>query len=217
MMRRYSFLFVLSENKLELPNFKLLVRKTPMIYLSKTLDEIFAGFNKTTRNEIRSTENIKGLDLVFRDGNLNESYGFYKKIKRADGATVDLKREFAACVFFNGYYSGKMFVSVSCWDNGKVLRLKSIVSSRKEPDYDKHLISRTTRRLIWEICKYAKEHSYSAIDLGGINFEENAKKGLVQFKSSFGGEIVDIYIYKYETRAFCFLRKGLSLFHIQFT
>lgn len=208
--QKYSYIFIYSYEKPGFKDFKIRAQQSPIIDLSQSLDEIFAKFKKNTRNEIHKTEKIKELKFKNPDENFNYSYRFYRKIKRADGVKPDIKKEFKGCLFFNAYLNKKMIVSVSCYDNGEILRLKHIVSSRKEKNFDGRVAGYATRKIIWEIIKYGKENNYEKMDLAGVNFEDPSKKGITEFKMSFGGEIKDIYICRYETKIFLLLKKILN-------
>jgi len=211
--KKYSYIFFyLYNKKIDLEGFSITEKKTPIIDLSQSLDGIFRKFKKNTRNEIRKTEKIARLEFKNANNGIGQSFRFYKKIKKKDGVCPDIKADFKGCKFFNAYLAGKLIVSISCYDNRRILRLKHIVSLRKEKDFDSRIIGYATRRIIWEICKYGKGSNYKKIDLGGINFSEQGKGGVTQFKESFGAEIIDVYVYRYETRIFKLLKKILELF-----
>ncbi len=48
-------------------------------------------------------------------------------------------------------------------------------------------------------------------DLGGIT-DDPAKAGIREFKQSFGGDEVDMYMYRYATPAFASVKKIVNLF-----
>jgi lipid II:glycine glycyltransferase (peptidoglycan interpeptide bridge formation enzyme) len=73
--------------------------------------------------------------------------------------------------------------------------------------------SYASRALIWKVCKWGKAHGRSMLDLGGINYTDASKAGIREFKQSFGGIEVDIGIYRYATRLFLALKRGLTLFN----
>ena len=73
------------------------------------------------------------------------------------------------------------------------------------------LISFSTRRLVWEICKYGKENDYFGFDLGSINLVDSNKASIAQFKNSFGGKIVDEYLYIYKSKIFKFFERVVKL------
>lgn len=209
--RKYSYLYIVTYKKIPLSGFNILCRKTAVIDLSQGLEQIFQKFNKTTRNEIRKTERITNLHFVILDNNFNEAYNLYRKVKRKDGVVPEPKSDFKECKFFNAYLKDRMIVSIACYNQNKILRLKSIVSLRKMREFDKRIMGYATRRLIWEICKYGKANGYRKLDLGNVNLTDPTKAGIAKFKISFGGDLVDNYIYRYETKIFALLRKILRL------
>lgn len=207
----YSYIAVYSYKKLSLQGFTLFkIQRTPIIDVTQRLEEIFQNFHTLTRRGIRRSEEMPDLRLSIPDNAMDASYEFYKKIKTEDGVVPDMKREFQHCLFFNAYYKGNLISSISFYDNGSCLRCKHIVSSRKEMGDQSKIAAYAARRLIWEICKYAQDRGYAKIDLGGINFDDPAKRGIAQFKSSFGGIVEDVYIYRYETALFKRVKKLLN-------
>lgn len=215
--KQYSYIHGYALQKKEVPGFSITPKMTPLIDLRQPSGDIFATFRKNTRNEIRKTESIPDLRFVREDPSRALSYRFYKFIKMKDGVIPDLARDFSQCRFFNAYLVNQLIVSISCYDNGRVLRLKHIVSVRKEPRFDPRIIGYATRRLIWDICQWGKEYDYQMLDLGGINYVESAKSGVTMFKESFGGSCIDMYVYRYETKVFRLLKRVLRLFkrHIE--
>ncbi len=207
----YSYVFIYSYTPTELPHFKIRMQPTPILKLDRPLPEIFGAFKKNTRNEIHKTERLPELECKGPDRDVRASYQLYAKIKRGDGVRPDIKREFKHCLFFNAYWNKKLVVSVSCYDNGKYLRLKHIVSLRKERGFDSRVAGYATRRIIWDICRWGNMSGRAWLDLGGINLAEKEKSGITAFKQSFGGEIVPMYIYRYETPAFARIKKCINL------
>ena len=199
---KYWYIFIYSYKKLNLPDFHLKTQTTSVIDLRQTPEKIFAGFRKNTRNEIRKTYCLPGLSFGLPDLNALASYQLYKKVKISDGVPVDIRKEFTNCLFFNAYLNKEMVVSMSCYDNGIILRLKHIVSLRKEREYNPRFIGYASRRLIWEICKYAKQQNRESFDLAGLNLQDSTKRGIALFKQSFGGTITTIFIYRYQKKIF---------------
>lgn len=210
--KNFRCVFCYSYKKLDVSGWEERVQKTPIIDLSKNLEEIYAGFRRDTKAGIKKSEDIKGLRLKIPDDDFVASYKFYKKIKLKDGVNPDIKSDFKNCLFFNAYSKGRLFVSMSFYNNGVSLRSKHTVSLRKEMGSDSKVAAWATRRLVWEICKYAKSRGILKLDMGGVNFDDKEKSGLVDFKLSFGGEIKEIYSYRYETAIFGGARRLLKLF-----
>ncbi|PIT90992.1 hypothetical protein COU17_02745 [Candidatus Kaiserbacteria bacterium CG10_big_fil_rev_8_21_14_0_10_49_17] len=210
--KRNAYIHIYSYARAALPGFEETSQHIIIINLRHSLEDIFDAFKKNTRNEIRKTENIPELTFSIPDRKNRDSYRFYTAIKKRDGVTPDAYIEFRGCLFFNAYYKGKMIVSVSCYDTGEILRLKHIVSERKNPSFDATLIGYATRRVMWELCKYGKERGYSTIDLAGANVSEANKSGITAFKQSFGGELKEIWVYRSKTPAFRWAQKGAHMF-----
>lgn len=210
----YDYIVIYAYKKPVINGFDIREQTTSIIDLSQNLDDIFKKFRKNTRNEIRKTENIKDLEFKIADNNFNESYKLYKKIKKSDGVIPDIKKEFLGCLFFNTYLNDKIIVSISVYDTGQVLRLKHIVSSRKKDNFDSRLAGYATRRIIWEVIKYGNSHKYKKLDMAGVNLSDPSKKGIAEFKQSFGGEIITNYICRHETKKFKFFRKIINFFGI---
>lgn len=209
----YRYIEVYSYMPLEAAGFALFrIQKTPVIDLAQSLDEIFGRFHTLTRRGIRRSEELPDLTVRIPDSDESGSYRFYKKVKKKDGVIPDLGREFQRCLFMNAYYKNRMIASISFYDNGRALRCKHIVSLRKEMGEESNVAAFAARRLVWEVCRYGKERGYAKVDLGGINFEDPAKRGVAQFKSSFGGDIRDVYVYRHETSLFALLKRALNWF-----
>ena len=213
LQKKHHYIYLVSYVKCAAPRGCTRTEKhTAVIPLTDAPDAILARFKKNTRNEIRKSEHIPELTFRVDDTNRRESYAVYAHAKTVDGALLSLKREFSQCLLSNAYWKGKMIVSIASYRADGILRFKTIASLRKDEDMDPRIIGYATRRLVWEICMYGKEKGYTTIDLGGINFSQNAKKGIAQFKQSFGGDVIPEYTYRYESRIFSILRKVLTLF-----
>lgn len=212
LVKKYQYLYIVTYADFRFPKFDVSHRQTPTIELSQDLDEIFKNFNQTTRNEIRKTERLDGFRFLAADDDFDGSYDLYQRVKRKDGVLPEYKEDFRQCVFFNAYLNDRMIVSIACYDSGQVLRFKTITSLRKDQDIDSKIVGYATRRLVWEICQYGKGEKHNKIDFGIINLTDPSKAGIAQFKRSFGADMVDTYICRYETTAFKFVRGMFRFF-----
>lgn len=210
---KYDYINIFSYNNIpELPGFQAREQKTPIIDLNQNLEDIFAAFRRDTKSGIKRSESVEGLTFAMPDNNFDESYGLYERIKSKDGIKPDIKQDFIDCLFFNAYLGGRMIVSASFYDSGLILRSKHIVSLRKEMGSQNKIAAWATRRILWEVCKYAKARCYRKLDLGGINLEDSVKKGIVDFKLSMGGKISSVFIYRCENLKSRIIKNFLSLF-----
>lgn len=207
--RHYSMISISSYRELNLTDFCCRHKKTPIIDLEKTAEEIFDGFNSTTRNEIRQSEKIKDLEFKREDNNMEEAYILYSGHEFSQGRIPERRQEFEGCKIFSAYYQNSMIAAIICFYYPGYLRAKTISSKRMEnisQEMNK-VISLSSRRLVWEICQYGQEHGYKGFDLGAINLTDQKKKGIAQFKQSFGPIIVDEYAYFYKSHLFKLFEK----------
>ena len=176
--------------------------------MENDLDTIFAKFNDTTRNEIRKTYRMPDLAIVIEDKNIITLFALHKKFERKQNRTPLSLFSFRASTFFSAYDKGKLITCVACYHDKRYTRVRAIFSVRLfEKDKEKYrIIAYATRRLIWEACQYGKSKSNALFDLGALNFTDPRKKSITDFKSGFGGEIVDEYTYTYESPLFHFLK-----------
>ena len=209
--KKYHYIHIYSFEKENLPGFEVRTQKTPVFDLSQDLEVIFKKFNDTCKKHIRRGERNADLKLVALDKDMAASYALYQKVKSQEGAHPDLKREFANCLFFTAYYKGELIVTMSFYDNGEIIRAKHIASLRKEMGEEAKIIAHASRRLNWEVMKWGKANGRKMFDLGGVT-NAPTKAGIREFKQSFGGTETDIYMYRYATPAFAFLKKTLNLF-----
>lgn len=201
--KEYSAIYLLSYDKKELPGFMVKEKDTPIIYLDKTLEEIFKSFNHTARNEIRKTFNNKiiGLRFVSDDHDLTSNYHLSAEFEKSQGRRPDNISDYQGCKIFSAYYHDELIANIICFDTGSILRAKVICSKRLKIDQPekRKIISYAGRRLMYEVCRYGIENNYSIYDLGSVNF---AKKNLAQYKMSFTRATIKEYTYTYRSKWF---------------
>ncbi len=208
----HSAIYILSYQKKDLPNWHIKVKDTPIIKLNQPFDDIFAGFNHTTRNEIRRTfdNRIPDLKIVSDDKNIKENYELSKNFEYSQNRVPEPMTSYQGCKFFAAYYKNEIISSIICFDCPPVLRAKAICSKRLKT-HDKELykiISYASRRLIYEAIKYAQKNNYDIFDLGSVNFD---KKNLAQFKMNFTQSLIKEYAYTYMSPTFQFFKQGVGL------
>jgi len=195
---------------IDLPGFQRLKQLTYAINLTLGPDRIFANFHSTTRNQINKLSRNAYVTLKLLDPDEASSYDLYAEVKKADGANPDIREEFVNCIYANAYLRGSLFVTTTFYDNGVQLRLKHIASLRKSIGDDSKFVAHATRAIIWNLCGWASARGRTLLDLGGVNFTDPAKAGIVQFKESFGGDLIEVSIYRYDTCTFAEYRKQLN-------
>lgn len=186
------------------------VKATQLIRLDGTEDEVFAGLNKNNRYKVRRSFRDEDIEVVVDDPSRDSALSFYQDVKRADGVIPDIEEDFDSVLWINAYQTGSI-LSSTCWfDSGEVLRAKHIISTRKAEEADSALIGRLTRRLFWEACVYGLEHGHDFVDLGGVDIATEAKSGVADFKRSFGGDTVDVFVYRHATDSWEEMAAGLD-------
>ncbi len=211
MKKRYHYVHIYSFEKENFSGFEIRVQRTPIFDLSQDVDAIFKKFNDTCKKHIRRGERNPDLKLAALDDDASASYELYARVKSQEGACPDIKKEFENCIFFNAYMRGEMIVTMSFYDNGEIIRAKHIASLRKEMVEDAKIVAQASRCLNWEVMKWGKAHGRKLFDLGGITDDPN-KAGIRDFKQSFGGDEVDVYMYRYTAPRFATLKKIINLF-----
>lgn len=194
----------------DLPGFQLRRQSTYAVNLTHDLDSIFARFHKNTRYEIKSLSRNSDITLKLPDPDEASSYELYAAVKKADGANPDIREEFVNCIYANAYLRGSLFVTTTFYDNGIQLRCKHIASLRKSLGDDRKFAAQATRAIMWKMCEWGSANGRTLLDLGGVNFTDPTKVGVLHFKQSFGGDLIEISIYRYDTAAFTEYREQLN-------
>lgn len=211
--REFDYIYLIGYHPIEIQGFSMLPKKTPIINLAGSIDDIYKMFNPTTRNEINRTYRDPDLRFTILDSNISEIYALHVGFEFAQNRTPLLKKELSHSKVFTAYYKNKLIALVSCFDCDQVLRVGQICSLRLDIAQDSleyKLISYASRRLIYEVCKYGIANDFHFLDLGIVNLSDPTKMGVVKFKTSFTNEIKDTFIYRYETDAFSKLRSTLK-------
>ncbi len=174
-------------------------KATQLVTLDGTEDEVFDGLNKNNRYKVRRSYRDEDVVVLVDDPDREASLAFYQAVKTADGVVPDIEEDFTTVRWINAYREGNL-ISSTCWfDSGRILRAKHIVSTRKELGADSNLIGRLTRRLFWEACVVGIGEGHQYVDLGGVDTNTEVKSGVADFKLSFGGETVDVFVYRRTT------------------
>ncbi|RJQ34488.1 hypothetical protein C4568_02415 [Candidatus Parcubacteria bacterium] len=207
--RRYAFIHIVSFTPSSLPGFSETVKKTPLIRLDRPIEDIFAAFNDTTRNEIRRTEKMPELSFVHGERHRGDAYSLYRAFEHAQGRTPKPKNEITRSLLFTAYWKEELIATAICFEDGGWVRLSHLASRRltNTKEYSHAIIAYASRRLMYEICRWGKQHEKHSFDLGIINLSDPSKKGIAQFKQSFGGLIVDTYIYRWKSPLFRFVTR----------
>lgn len=196
----FDYVFAYSLHDLEdVPGFSKEQKWTQLLQLDGSPEELFASLNRNNRYKVKRTYRDEGVKFVVDDPDRDGSYRFYKDVKEADGVVPDVAEDFTSVRWVNAYQSGQLIASTCWFDSGDVLRAKHIVSTRKHDTTDAALIGRLTRRLFWEACLLGLDSGHHYVDLGGLDPDDPGKHGITAFKQSFGGDTVQVFVYRYAT------------------
>lgn len=213
--KKFSYVQIQSYTQLLMPGFVELKKNAIIINLAPSLEEISKTFRDTTRNEINRTYKIDDLQFIVGDSNFQPLHFLHRSFDIKRGWMPAPQEELEKSLIFSAYYKGKPVSIITCFHNDTVLRVLELFSARYDSTKEENaIIGYATRRLIYEICKYGKEHGYIKLDLGGVNLDDSAKAGITRFKQSFNGSLVDVYTYLYSTHAFNMFKKMLKVFKI---
>jgi hypothetical protein len=196
----FEYVFAYSLHDLgDIPGFVRQRKWTQLLRLDRPPDELLASLKKNSRYEVKRTYRDEDVKMVPDDPDRDGSYRFYKDVKEADGVVPDIAEDFTSVRWINAYQGERLIVSTCWFDSGDVLRAKHIVSTRKQDAGNAALIGRITRRLFWEACLLGLDNGHPYVDLGGLDPDDPTKQGVTAFKQSFGGETVQIFVYRYAT------------------
>jgi serine/threonine protein kinase len=198
---------------LERQGFSLVHKKIANIRLDKPLQEVVAGWSRGTRQEIERTRHNTDFKFRIGDSNHRETYEMYCRFEKAQGRQPWKKSSFRNTVLCNAYYRGKLIASVPCYDIFPYFQVRAIFSERLEPGNEnlRKAVGQATRRLIYEICAYAKERGYEFVGLGSVNFSTGQKSNVAKFKMFFNPAIEDEYTYVYKSPRFLRAEKILRI------
>lgn len=185
----------------EIDGFTMTPKQSQIVGLTGTPDEVLASLGQRSRQEIRKTYRDEDLHVVADDPARDETYRFYSGVKREEGADPDVAEDFESARWINAYFRGELVSVNSVYSNRNVIRGKHLASLRKHSNLDPAVIGRINRRLLWEACALGIAEGRTEFDMGGVDFTDPAKRGISEFKRRFGGETVNIYIYRYTTPA----------------
>lgn len=183
----------------DVPGFSRQQKWTQLLRLNRSPDELLGSLKKNSRYEVRRSYRDEGITIVVDDPDHTGCYRFYKDVKEADGVIPDIAEDFTSVRWINAYQGERLIVSTCWFDSGDVLRTKHIASTRKQETANAALVGRLTRRLFWEACLLGLSSGHRYVDLGGLDPDDPGKRGVAAFKQSFGGETVQIFVYRYAT------------------
>jgi hypothetical protein len=203
MVRIYSYV------PLKLPdNFKLLSEKktTRIVLYDKSADEIALSFRKNYRNEIRKTYRDDCVLAKIEEGFSKDGYALYKEFEMQARRPYLVEKEIGG-VWALGYINGELVSGIYLIDTSPVLKVVSIFSVRKQANVQNAtLIGCVGKRLMYDVCLWAKKRHYEYVDLAFFDENDEIKAGIAKYKLGFGGDVVNEYMYEKKTMTIDFLK-----------
>jgi hypothetical protein len=196
-----DYTFIVSyDGIIEDESFELIDRNACLFDLDLSNEDIIKGFNATGRNEYRRTFRTPGLEFTIGYENFQTYYDFYSKCEYARNWFPVPPIELQQCVIFTASFEGKYISGMSCYTGEDTIRVSRIYSTKRintNPIITGTIYGGAAKRLVIEICDYARENGYKYVDLGGVDLNSNEKSGISEFKLSLGGKIVPVKIGRY--------------------
>lgn len=186
-------------------------KKTPLIDLHGTPDEIFKRFRDTVRNEIRRTYKLPSLEIRVCASSYTDAYEMYAAFEYAQNRIPISKNEFCQYTLAVAYLNGVCISGITFFQSNNIARIRSIFSKRlnsSELDQETYkIIGYASKRLMYEVCLYARDAGDHAFDLASINLNDPNKASIAAYKMGFGATIVDEYHYQWKSGTFRFMEK----------
>ena len=191
------------------------ISHTIEINLEKTSEELFAAFNKKILQDYRHAEENDFSIEITDDLELFTNFfnAFAKQRNTFSTSVIRLKEKLPYLQIYVAKYKGEIYSAQSFLvDNDeKIIRFYQSSSLRLNDDVDKIIVARASKYLLMKCILIYQQQGYKIFDLGGyaMNTTDEGLQGINNFKTKFGGEIVeciDYYSYPY-----CVLKKVSKL------
>jgi hypothetical protein len=210
-----DYSFIISYNgEFEDEEYEIVEKNACLIDLDLSSEDIVSGFNSTGRNEYRRTFRTLGLDFHFGFEDSQKYYDFYSRCEKARNWLPIPKPELENCLLFTASFQGEYISGMSCYKGENVLRVGRIYSTKRintNKEINGTIYGGAAKRIVIEICNYAREKGFKYVDLGGVDLNSDEKSGISQFKLSLGGEIVPVKIGRFMKPGFIEKQKDIFL------
>lgn len=203
----FDYSFVVCYGSISDPDYEITKKNACLFDLTKGLDYVFSKFNATSRNEVRRSEKISELSFYsnINDFNFDEYYYFHQKCEHDRNWYPVPPEELKNSLIFTATYNGMFISGMSCYEHGERIRVGRIYSSKRSMQSDilnNVVYGCASKRIVYEICKYAIQKNFKTLDLGGIDVIDPLKAGITKFKLSLGGDLVPVKIARWSNEKF---------------
>ena len=196
---RFDYSFIISYGNFNDLKSNIIEKKAGLICLENGYENAFSKFNATTRKHIRRFDKIEELKLKFKVDDYDSFYSFYKKCENSREWFPIPKSELFNSKIFYVSYNDKPISGITAYEDNEHIRLGRIFSSVRLSSHPKRnlIYGVSSKRLVYEFCKYAANNGFSKLDIGGIALNSNDKSGIKNFKMNFNPQVVPVKIGRY--------------------
>lgn len=203
---KYDYIFIVCYDKCtQDAEFEYLNKNACVFDLDKTDEEIIKGFNSTSRNELRKTYKLEKIQFQIGYSKFDEYYHFYKTCEQSRNWYPVPEDELRKSLLFSIAYDGQLISGMSCYIGGDTIRVGRIFSRRRinsNQSITGAIYGGASKRIVYEICLYARAQGLKFVDLGGVDLLGNEKSGISDFKLSLGATVVPVKIGRYKNSSF---------------
>lgn len=199
--RDSSYVFVASLNELPyVEGYQIIEKKSAVILISECEEQQLASYSPTCRNEIRRSLLNPNITIEINSTPIDELFNFHSICENERNWKPIPKEELESSITVCIRYEGELLSGITAYGSENLFRIGRIFSRRRSEKYkdvQKVVLSSASRRAIHELIKYSLKKGNSKLDLGGIDIKDPSKKGITQFKLSFGAEVTPVWIGRY--------------------
>lgn len=203
---QFDYTFAVCYGTCHAAGFETIQKTACLIDLGKGLDYAFAQFHATSRNEVRRA--LKMQQLTFETGILQDFssyFEFYKTCENARNWIPIPETELRNSMVITACFEEKPISGMSAYTHEGRLRIGRIFSLKRQnddPRLNNLVFGCAAKHIVYAYCRYASEHGYHTVDLGGIDLNDPAKAGITRFKLSLGGKVWPVTIARHSNDRF---------------
>lgn len=214
-LKKDDYSFVVSYGNFEDEEYQVVEKNACIIDLTKGIDDVFAKFNPTSRNEVRRADKIP--EMVFHSSlenfDFDTYYAFHTDCEKDRNWFPVPPEELRQSIVFSVTFNNILIAGMSCYAHANRLRVGRIYSNKRSHQsgvLTNLVYGVASKRIVFEICKYGIAHNFSTLDLGGVDLSTPEKSGITKFKLSLGGEVVPVKLARYTSSKFAKAEKQIK-------
>ncbi len=189
----------------KLAGWEVIQKQSAVVPIVGDAEEQLKLYHSTCRNEVRRSYREEKLSVEINPSNTQELFEFHKKCEEQRGWIPVPPEELSASLIIVVRYGEELIAGMSAYWGEQVLRVGRIFSlrrSEKYQDVQAVIFSAASRRVVHELTQWAAKHNIKWLDLGGVDPEDEKKKGITKFKMSFGSEVRSTHLGRYRGTGF---------------